>query len=128
MIYVDSSVALAHLLAESHRPPVALWAEALVSSRLLIYEVWTRLHALGLGRSHLEPAAAILARFELVDLDEEVLARCLEPFPQPVRTLDALHLASADFLRSRGVEIEIATYDLRLAAAATAIGLPLYAV
>lgn len=41
MIYLDSSVALAHLLVEDRVPPAALWAEPLVSSRLLEYELWT---------------------------------------------------------------------------------------
>ena len=41
MIYLDTSVALAHLLAEDRRPPDALWKESLVTSRLLEYELWT---------------------------------------------------------------------------------------
>lgn len=127
MIYLDSSVALAQLLAEERRPPEALASEALVSSRLLAYEIWSRIHALGRARSHGEEVDALLARVELVELSPEVLERALEPFPVPVRTLDGLHLAAADFLRSRGVEVEIATYDRRLAAAAKAIGFSLYA-
>ena len=43
-----------------------------------------------------------------------VLARALEPFPAPVRTLDALHLASIEFLRGRGQKVELASYDDRL--------------
>jgi hypothetical protein len=35
MIYLDSSVALAHLLAEDRFPPDKLWEEQLVSSRIL---------------------------------------------------------------------------------------------
>jgi hypothetical protein len=50
--YLDSSVALAHLLVEDRVPPAALWAEPLVSSRLLEYELWTRIHARRLGGSH----------------------------------------------------------------------------
>ena len=42
MIYLDSSVALAHLLGEDRRPPGELWSETLVSSRLFEYELWTR--------------------------------------------------------------------------------------
>ena len=45
MIYLDSSVALAHLLAEDRFPPDALWEEQLVSSRLLECEVWNRINA-----------------------------------------------------------------------------------
>jgi hypothetical protein len=42
-----------------------------------------------------------------------VVTRALEPFPEPVRTLDALHLASADFLRRQGMEVRVASYDDR---------------
>ena len=57
--------------------------------------------------------------------DSSLLARALEPFPAPVRTLDALHLASADFLRRRGQPIELATYGERLLAAARALDFPI---
>jgi hypothetical protein len=43
MIYLDSSVALAYLLAEDRFPPDELWNEQLVSSRLLECEVWNRI-------------------------------------------------------------------------------------
>ena len=33
MIYLDTSVALAHLLGETFAPPASLWDDALVSSR-----------------------------------------------------------------------------------------------
>ncbi len=46
MTYLDASVALAHLLAEDRVPPERLWQENLISSRLLEYEIWTRIHAL----------------------------------------------------------------------------------
>ena len=124
MIYLDSSVALAHLLAESRVPPDRLWQEPLVSSRLLQYEVWNRLNARGLGRSHGEDARALVARIALVELAPPVLERALEPFPLPVRTLDALHLASIEFLRARRQPVELASYDERLVAAARALGVP----
>ena len=47
MIYVDSSVLLADLFAESRPPPETLWEADLASSRLLIYEVWSRINANG---------------------------------------------------------------------------------
>jgi hypothetical protein len=54
VIYVDISVLLADLLAEPRSPPETLWDEALASSRLLVYEVWNRIHASGLTVSHAE--------------------------------------------------------------------------
>ena len=125
MIYVDTSVALAHLLAEDQRPPSWIWREVVVSSRLLEYEIWTRLNALKLARSHTEAAHGLVARLALLELAPAVLARALEPFPAPVRTLDALHLASIEFLRSSGQSIEFASYDRKMLKAAEAMGIPL---
>lgn len=62
----------------------------------------------------------------LLELVPPVLSRALEPFPRPVRTLDALHLASVDFLRQRQPALQLATYDARLADVASALGIPLY--
>ena len=125
MIYLDTSVALAQLLAEDRAPPSSLWAEPLVASRLLEYEIWTRLNALRLGRSHGEEARALIQRVALVELAPPVLGRALEPFPIPVRTLDALHLASITFLLGRGQTVELAAYDNRLLAAAQALDIPI---
>ena len=128
MIYLDTSVALGYLLAEDRSPPESLWRQPLISSRLLEYEIWTRIHARRLARSHGDEARALIARVALIELAPTVLARALEPFPVPVRTLDALHLASLDFLRSRGQTVELASYDNRLAAGARALQLPLFAL
>lgn len=125
MIYLDSSVALAHLLAEDRAPPATIWKAPLISSRLLEYEVWARIHAHGLGRSHANEVRALIGRVALIELDPPVLARALEPFPLPVRTLDALHLASIDFLRSRRQAVELLSYDERLLTAARALRIPL---
>lgn len=122
MIYLDTSVALAHLLAEDRHPPDNLWTEVLVSSRLIEYELWNRLHARGLAGSHGGAARTLLEHLAMIELSPTVLTRALEPFPVPVRTLDALHLASADFLRSQKQAVEVASYDDRMAAAARKMG------
>lgn len=124
MIYLDTSVALAHLLAEDRRPPAALWGEELVASRLLEYELWTRIHARDLARSHGDLVRLLLARVALVELHPSTLGRALHPFPTSVRTLDALHLATMAFLREHGHRVELATYDRRLAEGAAAMGIP----
>jgi predicted nucleic acid-binding protein len=128
VIYLDTSVALAHLLAEDRVPPEVLWLETLVSSRLVEYELWTRIHARRLGGSRGDEVRALLARVSLVELAPPVLARALEPFPVPVRTLDALHLASMEFLRVNGQALRLATYDRRLLDAARAMGFATVAV
>jgi hypothetical protein len=119
-------VALAELLAEDRRPGENFWNETLVSSRLLEYEVWIRVHARRLARSHADAARALVGRVALLELVSPVLKRALEPFPKPVRTLDALHLASTEFLRERQPAIRLATYDKRQAVAAKAMGIALY--
>ena len=128
MIYLESSVALAYLLAEDRTPPASLWQAPLISSRLLEYELWTRIHARGLERSHGDEVRALVGGVALLELAPPVLGRALEPFPLPVRTLDALHLASIEFLRGRGQTIELASYDERLLAAAEALRIPLVAL
>lgn len=128
MIYLDSSVALAHLLAKENAPGQSLWTEPLVSSRLLEYEVWNRLHAAGLARSLGEDAHALIARMAFLDLLPTVLSRALDPFPTRVRTLDALHLASIEFLREHGQNVELATYDDRMAGAARTLDIKLFAL
>lgn len=125
MIYVDTSVALAHLLAEDRRPPVSLWSETLISSRLLEYEVWVRLGALQLIDSHGQEARGLIGRIALLEMSPAVLARAITPFPTPVRTLDALHLASFQYLWSSGQTVQLASYDRRMLGAARVLGMPL---
>jgi predicted nucleic acid-binding protein len=126
--YIDSSVFLGYLLAQSRVPSAAFWNTGLVSSRLLEYEVWNRIHARQLGRSLGCEVRSLLTGIELIELSEPVLARALEPWPTTIRTLDALHLATIEHLRSRGGFAELASYDRRLVAAAQTLGIPLAAL
>ena len=126
MIYLDTSVALAQLLAEDRRPLASLWEQPLISSRLLQYEVWARLNARNLGTSHGEPARLLIGRLALVELAPPILERALDPFPLPVRTLDALHLASMDYLKNNGQRLELASFDQRMNQVAEAMGFPLF--
>ena len=113
MIYLDTSVALAQLLAEDRRPTATFWSEALVSSRLMEYEIWTRLHARRLADSHGEAALRLMGRVALLDLAQPVLAR-------------ALHLASCDFLCKQGQSVALASYDRRMMETARAMEIPLW--
>lgn len=128
MIYVDTSVVLAQLLAEDRRPPARLWQETLVASRLMEYEIWTRLHARRLAESHGESARLLIGRIALLELSQPVLARAMDAFPASVsvRTLDALHLASCEYLRRQGQSIVLASYDGRMTALARAMDIPLF--
>ena len=43
------------------------------------------------------PQGGLAGRVALLELSPPVLAHALDAFPAPVRTLDALHLASCDY-------------------------------
>ena len=124
MIYLDASVALAQLFAEDRKPAEDLWRESLTASRLLQYEVWARVHARRLEARHGDKVRDLLDGVAYIELNPLVLARAVDPFPVPVRTLDAMHLATMAFLRDHGLAIELASYDARLVAAARAIDIP----
>ena len=126
MIYVDTSVALAQLLAKDRKPLPALWKQPLIASRLLEYEVWTRLNARSLQTSHGESARLLIGRLALIELAPTILERALDPFPMPVRPLDALHLASIEFLRNMGQKIELASFDQRMNGVAATMKIPLF--
>jgi hypothetical protein len=128
VIYVDSSIVLARVFAESRSPPDHFWGRPLVASRLLEYEVWNRVFARRLAQAYHENARWLLALVNLLDLTPHVLDRALEPFPVPVGTLDGLHLASVLWLRATGESVELASYDARLTVAAQALGISLAAL
>jgi hypothetical protein len=69
LIYVDSSIALAYLFSEARIPPPSVWKSSLVASRLLEYEVWTRLNARGGPTElHFVRARELLERVVLIEL------------------------------------------------------------
>jgi predicted nucleic acid-binding protein len=123
LIYLDSSVLLARIFAEASAPNDSFWDLPLTSSRLLLYEVWNRIHAHGLNDPRRRDVRQLLDRVRLVELSQDVLTRALEPLPLSPKTLDALHLATMDFLRRRGQSVTLASLDRRLLAAAASIGI-----
>jgi hypothetical protein len=64
-------------------------------------------------------------RCELVAVTPEVLGRAGRAFPiEPVRTLDAIHLATLELLALEPTRVRVATRDARIAANAAAMGYP----
>src|SRR4029078_5259105 len=116
-------VALAHLLAEDRSPPEALWDQPLVSSRLLEFEVWNRVNAHQLQKTHGDAVRDLIGRVAMIEMVGPVLTRALQPFPVPVRTLDAIHLPALEFIRDQKQSVELASYDERLVAAARLLGI-----
>ncbi len=125
-VYLDTSVALAQLLAEDRTPPPQLWKERLISSKLLEYETWTRIHSRKLGRSHSDAVRLLLGRISTVEMISTILTRATEPFPGSVRTLDALHLATILFLQEGGQQLSLASYDENMTKVARALKIGIY--
>lgn len=102
--YLDTSVVLAWLLEDADDLEVLEGSRTVGSSRLLWTEVARGIHR-ALQTNRLSPAAAAAARHRFapfasriarVELSESVLRRAEGPYPVVVRSLDAIHLASAE--------------------------------
>jgi uncharacterized protein len=73
------------------------------------------------GAKYVRRAEQAVARLALIPVDDDVLRAAAELDPPALRTLDALHLATA---LSLGAELGVLlTYDHRMLAAARAAGL-----
>ena len=68
----------------------------------------------------------LLESFTRVRVNRAVLERAAEPFPTRVRSLDAIHVATA--LLVRDPRLRFATHDDELAVAAEAVGLSVIGV
>lgn len=109
-------------------------AEQIVASDLTLAEcdrALTRAQATGIlseletirRRSLLEKSSL---RWGLLKVDSEVLARARQRFPvEPIRTLDALHLASALTARSVLPDLALLSLDQRVRDNAAAFGFAL---
>lgn len=126
-VYVDSSALIKRYVAEdaSEFADAVLLADTeWVTGRHTLVEVLLAIHR-RLGDAEAEVAATAFERdWErtfIVALDETVCRRGAEfGIATGARSLDALHLASAD--RAGGRSIPIVTFDVRLGLAARALG------
>ena len=91
-----------------------------VSSDVARVELPRSIRRLGLSVAAQARAAEVLSKITLLKLERATLARAVQVEPVELRSLDAIHLASA--LSVPELETFV-TYDLRLAAAAEAAGL-----
>lgn len=137
IVYLDSSVLLRRVLGEPGR--LAEWEmiESGVTSALAEVECLRTLDRLRLRGALRDPELAagrravwqVLEALELVQLAPPVLRRAADPFPTPLGTLDALHLATALAWREeRGAALVLATHDAELGVAAAACGLDVIGV
>jgi predicted nucleic acid-binding protein len=133
-LYAESSAVLAWLLGEDPGDTVRgllVAAAAVITSDLTLIEcdrVLIRATVLNDlpetdaadRRAHLAAAAA---HWHLLRLGEDVVARARRPFPgEPIRALDALHLASALVARSAAAGLELLSLDVRIRASARHLG------
>jgi predicted nucleic acid-binding protein len=134
-LYVESSAVLAWLLDESAAPPVerALHdAEVVVGSELTVLET-ERVLVRAVAASVLTPEAAETCRdrlrrasdcWMLMRIHGRILHRAGRPFPvEPVRTLDAIHLASALEARDVVPGLRVLSLDRRIREHARALGI-----
>ncbi len=130
--YIDASVVLRLVLGEPNR--LAEWkrVESGVASALTEVECLRTLDRLGrlgsLSESEVADRCAAVYRLlesvDVVDVGRTILRRASEPFPTPLGSLDAIHLATAISWRDmRGVDLTMATHDKALATAARSVGL-----
>jgi len=96
-----------------------------VSSALALAEVPRALRRARFGAAERRRAREVLARVALVDIDRRALAAAAAIEPPTVRTLDAIHFATALALREDLAAL--VTYDRRLAVAAERADLPVQA-
>jgi predicted nucleic acid-binding protein len=136
-LYVESSAILAWLLDESSAAEVRRLladAEFIFTSDLALIECSRVLiRAVALGelneaeaadrRAHLANAAA---GWHVLHIASEIIDRAKQPFPEePIRTLDALHLASALTARAAVTPLEILSLDERVRKSAKKLGFSL---
>ncbi len=133
-IYAESSAVLAWLLGEaaaSRVRQVLRRAELVIASDLVLIECdRVLIRAVTLGeideataadrRAHLNAA---VAHWHLYRLSLDIVDRARRPFPaEPVRTLDAIHLASALAVRSAVPSVELLSLDDRIRRAGEQLG------
>ena len=131
IVYLDTSVVLRMLVGQAAGlAGWGNWTEA-YSSELMGVEARRAIDRLRLGAAlddaGVADAHAELARIERsvgrIRLTRRVLDRAAHPMATAVRTLDAIHLASALLLRERQPgDLLFATHDRRQAIGARALG------
>lgn len=120
LIYLDPSVALRTILDVPERDRLLEWMQqpgvVFVSSRLMRTEV---IRVLRRDGRPLHEGAPLLDRVGLVDLTPETHT-IAESIERPIKTLDALHLATALLI---GAPVSLAAHDANMKAVAKHLGL-----
>lgn len=123
VLYLDSSAAVKFVVSEQESAALGAWLPdeiRLTSSALLRTEVLRAVRRQEPGQ--LERARQTIAKFALHDIDADILESAGRLGPNSLRSLDAIHLATA--LRLADELEAIVTYDRRVIEGARALGLP----
>ena len=124
--YLDSSAIVKLAVAEPESAALRRYLRrrrSVVSSALAKTEVARAL--LPLGEPAVQRGHDVLDRLELIRVSDRILTAAGSLLPAELRTLDAIHLATAQQLG--GDLARVVTYDERLRAAAAATGCPVAA-
>ena len=101
LLYLDSSALVKLVVAEPETPALlqflAEWPHR-VSSALARVEVLRAVKRTRAGPAVRRRASRVLARVALIRIDDSVLAGAARVAPPELRTLDAIHLATAQSL------------------------------
>jgi len=121
MVYVDASALIKLVVSEpeSDRLRQALDGARLIGSDVLVTEVMRAVQRRG---GPVRAAVDAIARIHRIELSDEILLRAGSLEPVELRSLDAIHLASA-LMVAPHVQAFV-TYDRTLGRAARAAGLP----
>ena len=125
LVYLDSSALVKLVVREPESDALVTFLHDYpdrVSSALALAEVPRALRRAALGPAARRRGQAVLARVALVDVDRRVLTIAAMIDPPTIRTLDAIHLATALTLHEDLASF--VTYDRRLGVAAERADLP----
>jgi hypothetical protein len=124
--YVDTSALVKLVVAEPESWALgeAIRERTLLSSDLARVELVRTIRQLGLGSGALERASRVLARVAFHRVQRRILERAAVLEPPRLRSLDAIHLATALTIPELSTFI---TYDRRLGSAAEQVGLSVLA-
>jgi predicted nucleic acid-binding protein len=131
VIYLDSSALVKMIRVEAESVALIGWlnargAEPLTASVLVEVEVPRALRRSQPGV--LAGVSPVLARLHRIEMNAAVRAAAAAYVDPLLRSLDAIHLATAENLVAAGQSISaFVTYDERLAGAATDVGLDVHA-
>ncbi|MDP9250423.1 MAG: type II toxin-antitoxin system VapC family toxin [Chloroflexota bacterium] len=121
-VYLDASAAVKLVVSEAESNPLRQFLgdqRTRVSNRVLAVELVRAVHRR--SPALLDQARLLLQVLEFVELDGSVMEQAAGLKPVELRSLDAIHLASAFALA--GELDAFVTYDARQADAARALGL-----